>query len=33
VSDVLFPLQGYTDIEPQKSVTVRYQFGGGGEEG
>ena len=29
----LFPMQGYTDIPPGESVTVHYQFNGGGEKG
>ncbi|MDP9128349.1 MAG: hypothetical protein M3N08_08850 [Pseudomonadota bacterium] len=28
-----FPMQGYTDIQPGQSVTVHYQFTGGGEKG
>jgi hypothetical protein len=28
-----FPMQGYTDIQPGGSVTVHYQFTGGGEKG
>lgn len=28
-----FPMRGYTDIEPGQSITVHYQFTGGGETG
>jgi hypothetical protein len=33
VTETLFPMQGYTDIQPGQSVTVHYQFTGGGEKG
>ena len=33
VTDSLFPMQGYTDIQPGGSVTVHYQFTGGGDSG
>jgi hypothetical protein len=29
----LFPMQGYTDIQPGESVTVHYQFTAGDEKG
>jgi hypothetical protein len=33
VTETLFPMQGYTDIQPGQSVTVHYQFTGGDEKG